>query len=250
MRSDWLHLLPVSAFALLWWLGRWRPARSHAPPPRAAARCAAIVSFAGLGVAVPWLIPADGLARHAWIDGRPWGLVGGVLIGWPAWTLVQYGFHRACHQLPWLWRLHRFHHSARWIDVSVGLWFHPLEVVLVVTLNQLLTRYVLGLTPEAASVVGQLSVLSLLLIHSNIRTPACIGWLVYRPEAHLLHHQRGVHGGNFCDLPLWDLVFGTHRPPSGVYAGPLGFDDPLSAAELLLGREHPRRRRRPTGALR
>jgi sterol desaturase/sphingolipid hydroxylase (fatty acid hydroxylase superfamily) len=49
--------------------------------------------------------------------------------------------------------------------------------------------------------------------------------LLQRPESHSLHHARGVHGFNYADLPLWDIVFGTFRNPAdaerlqGFYSG-------------------------------
>lgn len=34
-----------------------------------------------------------------------------------------------------------------------------------------------------------------------------------RPESHSRHHARGVHTGNFADLPVFDLLFGTFDNP-------------------------------------
>ena len=34
-----------------------------------------------------------------------------------------------------------------------------------------------------------------------------------RPEAHCIHHQRGVHAYNYGNIPLWDVVFGTLPQP-------------------------------------
>ena len=49
--------------------------------------------------------------------------------------------------------------------------------------------------------------------HWNIRTPAWTGWIIQRPEAHMLHHERDVHARNFGDMPIWDRLFGTYGEP-------------------------------------
>src|SRR5512145_2312601 len=43
---------------------------------------------------------------------------------------VSYAWHRANHQLPFLWRFHRVHHADGNFHVSTALRFHPGEVLL------------------------------------------------------------------------------------------------------------------------
>ncbi len=38
--------------------------------------------------------------------------------------------HVLFHRVPWLWRLHRMHHSDQDIDVTTGARFHPVEILL------------------------------------------------------------------------------------------------------------------------
>lgn len=61
--------------------------------------------------------------------------------------------------------------------------------------------------------------------HWNVRTPQWLGYLIQRPEAHGVHHRRGVHAYNYGDLPLWDLLPGTFRNPR-EYHGDCGFEAP------------------------
>lgn len=49
--------------------------------------------------------------------------------------------------------------------------------------------------------------------HLNVRTPLWLGYIVQRPESHLIHHERGVHASNYGDIPLPDMIFGTFRNP-------------------------------------
>src|SRR3982074_727588 len=57
----------------------------------------------------------------------PWfGLVASVILL----DLAIYFQHVLFHAVPVLWRLHRMHHADLDIDVTTGLRFHPIEIVL------------------------------------------------------------------------------------------------------------------------
>ena len=60
----------------------------------------------------------------------------------------------------------------------------------------------------------------------------------HRAEQHAAHHEYEVHGRNYGDLPLWDLLFGTFYNPAR-FEGRVGFDAPASArlADMLLMRD-------------
>jgi Fatty acid hydroxylase superfamily len=73
--------------------------------------------------------------------------------------------------------------------------------------------FLLGLDPRAVAIVSVLQFFITLFPHWNVRTPNWVGYFIQRPEEHILHHQREVHGGNYSDWPLWDKVFGTYRAP-------------------------------------
>src|SRR3954454_6216068 len=44
--------------------------------------------------------------------------------------LAIYGQHVAFHAVPVLWRLHRMHHADLEFDVTTGVRFHPVEIIL------------------------------------------------------------------------------------------------------------------------
>ena len=72
----------------------------------------------------------------------------------------------------------------------------------------------------------------------NIRTPQWLGYVIQRPEAHGLHHARGIHAYNYGSLGIWDLVFGTFRNPAR-FDDPTGFWDGASTrmGAMLIGRD-------------
>ena len=79
----------------------------------------------------------------------------------------------------------------------------------------------MNLTLDAWLGIGTLALLPLTVVAER-------RWLAIfcqRPEAHCVHHQRGLHRFNYSDLPLWDMLFGTFRNPLR-WQGEAGFDPP------------------------
>ncbi len=89
----------------------------------------------------------------------------------------------------------------------------------------------LGLAPGAIALFAYVTMFLGVFQHANIRTPHWLGYIVQRPESHSRHHARGVHDGNFADLPLFDLIFGTFANPRD-FAPRAGFHDGASTRLL------------------
>ncbi|MDO9321298.1 MAG: sterol desaturase family protein, partial [Pseudomonas sp.] len=112
------------------------------------------------------------------------------------------------------------------------------EVALKVTSSTWVSTLLLGMSPLAAALVGLFVALTSLFQHSYINTPRWLGYFVQRPESHCLHHEYQVHGRNYSDLPLWDMVFGTFANPPR-FTGKVGFQltNAASVLDLLLMRD-------------
>ena len=124
-----------------------------------------------------------------------------------------------------LWRtFHQLHHSPQRLDIPGAVVFHPFDVTMYFTPSTLTSTLILGLDPLAAALTGYIAAFYSLFQHWNIRTPPWLGYLIQRPEAHGVHHRRGLHGYNYGDLPVWDMVFGTFRNPK-TFNGEVGFGD-------------------------
>jgi sterol desaturase/sphingolipid hydroxylase (fatty acid hydroxylase superfamily) len=96
---------------------------------------------------------------------------------------------------------------------------------------------VLGATPLAAGIALLLTGAFDLFLHSDLRTPRWLGYIVQRPEMHTVHHAYAHHAQNY-GLPLWDLLFGTWANPAERRLE-LGFDADKSAriTDMLLFRD-------------
>jgi sterol desaturase/sphingolipid hydroxylase (fatty acid hydroxylase superfamily) len=142
------------------------------------------------------------------------GVILDAVLGYVAITFVYYWWHRARHEVPFLWRwFHQVHHSASRIEVVTSFYKHPLEIAVNGVLSSLIVFTLLGLNPVSAGLAFAATGLAELFYHWNVRTPYWLGYVFQRPESHRVHHQRGLHTNNFSDLPLWDLLFGTFKNP-------------------------------------
>lgn len=138
--------------------------------------------------------------------------------------------HVVFHAVPVLWRLHRVHHADIDYDVTTGVRFHPLEIVLSMLIKWA-TIAVLG-PPVAAVVIFEVLLnASAMFNHGNVRIPAGIDrWLrllVVTPDMHRVHHsiEEQETNSNFgFNLPWWDRLFGTYRdqPRAGHRAMTIG----------------------------
>lgn len=138
-------------------------------------------------------------------------------------TFFTYWTHRLQHRFDVLWRLgHQLHHSAARVDVASSAIFHPVDVLVQVSMTILATS-LLGVSQNAAALAGTIGFFFAVFQHWNVKTPAWIGYVVQRPEAHCLHHERDVHARNFGDIVWWDMLFGTYENPRS-FAGQVGFE--------------------------
>jgi len=229
-------LFPLSFFALL---GIERLARGGTMPPVRRWLLTGIAFFVvamAVNVTLPPLL-ASWLGPFTPIDLAGLGVVGGAAITFLATSFADYWLHRAMHRSNTLWRwAHQLHHSAERVDMAGFAYVHPTELLLAVGLTTLVGT-LLGANPDGVMLAGYLYFVAGLIQHFNVRTPTWLGWFVQRPEAHRVHHTRGVHAYNY-GLPLWDAAFGTRRNPpewNADYGFWAGSTSRLGA--MLIGRD-------------
>ena len=140
-----------------------------------------------------------------------------VIIGILALDLIIYGQHVLFHSIPLLWRLHMMHHADLDIDVTTGLRFHPVEIILSMGLK-LLAILLVGPPVLAVILFEILLNATSMFNHGNIRMPAGLDRLlrlfVVTPDMHRIHHSVIIveTNSNFgFNLPWWDRLFGTYR---------------------------------------
>jgi sterol desaturase/sphingolipid hydroxylase (fatty acid hydroxylase superfamily) len=177
------------------------------------------------------LLWTEQLAQFRLFDLTGLGTLGGAAAGLLVYEAGVYAWHRSMHGSGTLWRsFHQMHHSAERIDTFGAFWFSPLDMIGWTALSSLSLTLVVGITPEAATLVLYATTFLGVFQHANIRTPRWLGYIVQRPESHSHHHGRGVHAKNYSDLPVFDLLFGTlNNPRAGSFAAENGFYHGASA---------------------
>jgi len=183
---------------------------------------------------------------------RGWGLFNAIQV--PAWLafvvsllaldLAIYLQHVMFHAVPAFWRLHRMHHADLEFDVTTGLRFHPIEILLSMGIK---LAVVAALGPPAAAVLifEVLLNATAMFNHGNVRIPLgadrALRWIVVTPDMHRVHHS--IHpnetNSNFgFNLPWWDRLFGTYRaqPRQGHEGMTIGLEQFRTRRDLWLDR--------------
>ncbi len=176
-------------------------------------------------VIVRLLMPAAAMGMAIAARQSGWGLLNyfhvsqgpAIFIGVLFLDLVIYLQHLMFHAVPLLWRLHMMHHADLDIDVTTGLRFHPIEILIS-----------MGIKIAAVAVIGP-PVVAVLIFevilngtamfnHGNVRMPKgldrVLRLLVVTPDMHRVHHSVTIRetNSNFgFNFPWWDRIFGTYR---------------------------------------
>jgi sterol desaturase/sphingolipid hydroxylase (fatty acid hydroxylase superfamily) len=175
------------------------------------------------------------------------------LVELPFWTklfisvalydITAYWIHRATHQFPLLWRLHRVHHSDTTMDSSTVFRFHPIELILVFGVGTIVTAAIFG--TDVTSLTLYYLILSVFFFfeHANLHYPrwlnSTLGLIFVMPDHHRVHHQQDQFytDSNYADiLIIWDRLFGTFKmmPVEKMKYGLIEFDSESKQSFLYL----------------
>jgi len=214
--------------------------------------------FANLGImSVDALVsrvifPAAAVGTALVAAERGWGLLNNldlapavsIVVSMLALDLIIYLQHVMFHAVPALWRLHMVHHTDLDFDLTTGLRFHPVEIVLSMVIK---LAAVAALGPPAVAVLIFEVVLNATAIfnHGNVRLPAGVDrllrWVVVTPDMHRVHHSVKPleTNSNFgFSIPWWDRLLGTYRdqPEDGHGSMTIGLSQYQDESRLSLPR--------------
>ena len=237
----------LSVFALMaaWELAA--PAR-----PRRLARVARWRANLGLAVVNTLVLrvalPGSAIALAALAHEQSWGLLNRFAL--PAWAAVLLGVllldliiyfqHVLFHAVPVLARLHAVHHADPDFDLTTGIRFHPVEMLLS-ALIKFAAVVVLGAPVLAVLIFEVLLNGTAMFNHANVALPAWLEpWIrrvLVTPDMHRIHHsviqsERDSNYG-FC-LSVWDRLLGTYTtaPRGELDIGLAAWRDPAAIATL------------------
>lgn len=172
---------------------------------------------------------------------RDWGLLPAlhapfwltVVISLIVLDLVIYLQHVLFHRVPFLWRLHRVHHTDTEFDVTTALRFHPFEILASMGVK-IAVVMLLGIPPEAALLFEALLNACAMFNHGNIHLPVGIDrvlrYVLVTPDMHRVHHSTTpveTNSNYGFSVPVWDRLFGTYRaqPAAGHDDMHIGLDE-------------------------
>jgi len=141
--------------------------------------------------------------------------------------------HWASHKIPFLWAIHRMHHSDVDFDVTTAIRFHPIEIVL-----SMLWKFVIVIAigaPAVSVLVFEIVLNGLAMFnHSNMKIPLWLDrylrLLVVTPDMHRVHHSiihKETDSNYGFNLAIWDRLFKTYtdQPEMGHDKMVIGIDE-------------------------
>jgi sterol desaturase/sphingolipid hydroxylase (fatty acid hydroxylase superfamily) len=182
-----------------------------------------LVVVSTIAVRLTFALGAVGVALVA--EERGWGLFNQVAL--PTWIAVTlavlaldfiiYLQHVMFHAVPLFWRLHMVHHADLDFDVTTGLRFHTIEILLSMGIK-IAAILLLGASAIAVLIFEVLLNATSMFNHSNVRMPTWLDRLlrlfVVTPDMHRVHHStlaRETNSNFGFNLPWWDYLMGTYR---------------------------------------
>ncbi|MBI4115175.1 MAG: sterol desaturase family protein [Candidatus Omnitrophica bacterium] len=143
------------------------------------------------------------LSLSSWIEGA---------FAFVLFDLWMYVWHVANHQIPFLWRFHRMHHSDLELDATSALRFHTGEIVFS-SLLRLIVIPLIGMQ-FIQLLIYELCLQPIIIFHhSNVALPEKIDRIfraiIVTPNMHRVHHSqiRSETDSNYSSIfSFWDRI--------------------------------------------
>ena len=167
-----------------------------------------------------------------WTDWRPdaWSGLWAIALDILILDLWIYWWHRANHEIQFLWRFHEVHHLDGFLDTSTAIRFHFGEVLLSALVR---APVIIALDIPLVSILvfETLVMVSALFHHSNARLPSWLERVLSRviitPSIHWIHHHaiRQDTDSNYGAIfSFWDPMFGSRSATPRTPDLPIGVE--------------------------
>ena len=201
------------------------------------------------------LFPITALQLAFWAKQNGWGMFNAMSL--PYWMVIVFSIilldfiiylqHVMFHAVPTLWRLHMMHHADLDYDLTTGIRFHPLEILISMVIK--FGAIVLLGAPALAVVFFEVILNGMAMFnHGNFYIPLgldrILRGIVVTPDMHRVHHSvfpSETNSNYGFNLSWWDRIMGTYRPQprlghDGMTIGLNQFRDPskLSLLGMLI----------------
>lgn len=171
------------------------------------------------------LFPAAAVGIALWCSQNHLGLLNALDI--PQWLKIIIAFlvldlaiylqHVLFHYLPIFWKVHKVHHADLDFDVTTGLRFHPIEIILSMLIKFMVIIFI-GASIESVIIFEIVLNATSMFNHSNIKLPLMIDkylrYFIITPDMHRIHHSvipKETNSNFGFNLSLWDRILATYR---------------------------------------
>lgn len=143
---------------------------------------------------------------------------------------IQWNTHRLLHRIPFLWKIHKTHHSPKQMGFATQFRYNWMEAIVYKSIAYIPLILIGGFQLKDVFIVHFVAIAIGHLNHANL------GWnygvfkyFFNNPKMHIWHHSKELpskYGVNFgISLSLWDYLFKTNYVPYDGKDIELGFDD-------------------------
>lgn len=145
---------------------------------------------------------------------------------------IQWCVHILLHRIPFLWKIHKVHHSVKEMGFAAHLRYHFGETLVYNSFKYVTLAMIFGFQLELAFIVHGIAITIGHLNHANL------GWdygtfkyIFNNPKMHIWHHSKKLpkehpYGMNYgISLSLWDYLFKTNYIPYEGKDIELGFNN-------------------------
>lgn len=143
---------------------------------------------------------------------------------------IQWNTHRLLHAVPFLWKVHKTHHSVKEMGFAAHFRYNWIEPIVYKTILYLPLILIGGFSVDDVFIIHFVSIAIGHLNHANLGWDyGCIKYVFNNPKMHIWHHSKllpSKYGANFgISLSIWDYIFKTNFIPSDGRDIELGFED-------------------------
>lgn len=153
--------------------------------------------------------------------------------------LIEWSIHYALHRIPFLWQIHKLHHSIEQMNWFGNFRFHWLEILVYKTIKYI-PLLILAPSYQIAFIVGIVGILIGSLNHLSIPftwRPALLSYILNSPGFHIWHHRASEKTVNYAVIfTFWDYLFGTAYTPQGNVPDKIGLINAETYPKNLLRR--------------
>lgn len=185
-----------------------------------------------IGLSFMVILPISFAATQMHFWERPeWaGGIAGLIINLLILDLFIFWWHRAVHEIPFLWKFHEVHHMDEHLDTTSAIRFHFGEIFFASFARAIVI--ILFAIPFTSIVIFEALVFVFSLFHhSNITLPKnterMIAKIIVTPSLHWVHHhaiRRDTDSNYGTILSVWDRIFKTRSATQRFADMPIGVE--------------------------